>query len=364
MANTEPVFPWDRVASVPDYEVFDADLEHACDDAVAVWGNTIGWPGRQEAMYRRYYLECPTGKPDMYFLRHRPSGRNVGTLGIGPRRVFWRGREIRAGALSHFCVTRQHRKLRPPMLLVKKAADACRGRYDALYAMPGTAQAAALGKLFGGAPACFMSRRVKVLRPGKYFEHLLPRPLAAVAGGAAGFALRFRDGLRGGAQGLIAEWSGRVDPRMAKLWRDSPRGEGWNALRETDFLQWRLDGLPSRKRRYLLVRAGTGDPLLAWFACDTNYFDADILVVQDYWATGGPEALDHATIHALCNAVRQLGFAAVEVRVAAPDTTIAPWTRAGFVERNRFPIFVAWLDLSLAPGAGAAFHITDIDNDG
>lgn len=261
-------------------------------------------------------------------------------------------------------MVKEHRKLRPPIQLVKKTADACRGRYDALYAMPGTPQAAALGKLFGGAPTCFMSRRVKVLRPTKYLGRFLPRSLASAVGGVAGFAMRFHDRLRGGVQGLTVEWVDHVDPRMAQLWRDSPRGEGWNAVRETDVLQWRLDCLPTRKRRYLLVSAGSGGPFLAWFACDTNYFDADILVVQDYWAVGGPEAVRREAIRVFSDAVRQLGFAAVEVRLAAPDAAMAAWIDEGFVERSRFPIFVAWLNPSLAAATGASFHITDLDNDG
>lgn len=360
----DPVFPWDRVASVPDYEVVAADPDRACEDAVAVWGNTIGWPGRQEYMYRRYYLDCPVGRSEMHFLRHRPSGQIVGTLGIGPRRVFWQGREILAGTLSHFCVLKQHRKLRPPMLLVKKTADACRGRYDVLYAMPGTPQAAALGKLFGGAPACHVSRRVRVLRPAKYFERFLPRRLASAVGAVAGFVSELPDHVHGGARDRVAEWVDRVDPCMAALWRNSPRGECWNAVREASILEWRFDRLPARQRRYLLVRAGSTDSLLAWFACDTNYFDADILLVQDFWVAGGPGAIDHATIRTLCAAVRKLGFAAVEVRMAAPAATIAPWARAGFIERNLLPVFVAWLNPALAATGDTAFHMTSLDGDG
>ena len=63
MANVGPVFPWDRLTSVADYEVVDADLEHACANALGVWRTTIGWPGRQEEVFQRYYLEHPGAKP-------------------------------------------------------------------------------------------------------------------------------------------------------------------------------------------------------------------------------------------------------------------------------------------------------------
>lgn len=363
MANGGPAFPWDRVASVPDYEVIDADLAHACEDALAVWGNTIGWPGRQAEMYRRYYLECPEGKPEMHFLRHRPSGRVVGTLGIGPRRVFWRGREITAGTLSHFCVVREHRKLRPAVLLFKRTVDACRGRYDVLYAMPRTPSAAALGKLFGGAPACFMTRRVKVLRHAKYAARRLPAALAGVAGGIADVAVRMGAGLRGGAGQLTGRWSDEVDPAMAVLWQASQAVPPWNAARDDAMLRWRFDRLPSSRRRYLLVDKPASGTLVAWFACDSNFFDPDILVVEDFWCAGGPAAIDAAAIRVLCREAAALGFCAVEVRSGAPEAA-QTWGREGFVERNRYPVLVAWLNASVAAATGDVLHLTELDNDG
>lgn len=355
-----PVHPWDRITHVDEYEVVAADLAHACDDAAAVWGNTIGWPGRQAEVYRRYYLECPVAQPELWLLRHVPSRQVVGTLGIGPRRVSWGGRELRVGVLSHFCVTRPHRRVKPPVLLAKTVVDACRGRYDLLYAMPRTPRAAALGKLFGGPPACHVSRRVKVLRHSKYLARMLPAPLARVGGAILDAPTDARRGWRRNA--LTATWCGEASAEMAALWAASPPGEEWRAARDLDTLRWRFDRLPARRRRYLLVHARAGGPLAAWFACDTNYFDPDILVVQDYWAEGGASAVTRTAIRVLCRAARALGFAAVELQLAAPRATAQAWINEGFVERNRHPVLLTWLTQPAAAAGG--FHITAFDDDG
>lgn len=369
MANAGPVFPWDRLTSVDDYEVVDADLSHACDEAVAVWATTIGWPGRQEEMFRRYYLEYPDGQPELKFLRHVPTGKVVGTLGVGPRRVAWKGREIRAGMLSHFCVVAEHRKMRPPMFLFKSVIDACRGRYDALYAMPGTQESAphaiALQRMaVAGVTTHFKCRRLKVLRSAGYAARVLPKPLAMAAGAIVDSGLRFRDLLRGGTGSVASRWADAVEPCMAELWKSTVRGDAWGASRDFAMLRWRFDRLPSHRRRHLLVNEPHGGPLLAWFACDDSHFDDNILVVQDYWLAGGTEAIDRAAIRALCRETLRLGYAAIEMRIAAPDPVAAPWAGEGFTERGREPIPVFWLNQAVSGGTGGAVHITEFDNDG
>lgn len=353
---------WERITQVAGYEVVDADLAEACDQAVAVWGSSIGWPGRQREMYRRYYLECPAGQPQLKFLRHVPSNTIVGTLGVGPRRVRWHGQDIRAGMLSHFCVLPAHRKLRPPMLLISRVVAACRGQFDVVYAMPSTPRAAALGKLFGGAPAGWMRRRVKVLRYAKYAARWLPRPLAKVTGSAVDWAVSLRP--QPGGRPLEGTWSDRADPRMSSLWQLSADGPPWNAARDQALLGWRFDRLPSRRRRHLLVHDARSGALVAWFACDDNFFDPDILVVHDFWAAGGPAAIERGAVRMLCAAARKLGFAAVEMRLAAPDATAVAWLAEGFRERNRHPIFMAWLNDVLPVPAEGELHLTELDDDG
>lgn len=364
MAELDNAPAWDRLAPADDYEVVPADLEHAREDAVRVWASTIGWPGRQGEMYDAYYRGCPAGTPLLMFLRHRPGGEVVGTLGVCPRRVAVDGREVRAGVLSHFCVVRGHRRIKPPAKLFRATIDACRGRFQVIYGMPRTAGLDAFGKLHGVAPDHFVSRRVKLLRFRGYARRVVPGPLAALAGGALDLAAGIPDAVHGFGDTLTAEWIGKVHPEMPGLWRAAPAGGAWNASRDEATLHWRFDRLPSLQRRYLLLRERGSGALVAWFACDTNFFDEHILVVQDFWGAGSPGLVDAAMLRHLCREVRALGFDAVEVRLAGPDLLLAPWRHGGFMERNRYPVFVFWLDRELAVPAGQPLHMTELDNDG
>ena len=372
MANVGPVFPWDRLKPLADYEVVDADLGRACADALGVWRTTIGWPGRQEDVFRHFYLGHPGAQPALKFLRYLPTGQVVGTLGVSPRRVSWHGREIRAGMLSHFCVLPEHRKMRPPMFLFKSTIDACRGRYDALYAIPGTQESAphamALGRIAAaGLTTAFKIRRVKVLRSARYAARFLPRPLAHATGAVIDVGLRVRNGLRADGRRVETHWVDSATAEMAALWQATPWDERWCATRDFETLRWRFDLLPSFRRRYLLVReagAPEREGLLAWFACADNYHDRDSLVVQDFWSKGGPEGIARAAIRALCRAARQAGYAAVEMRMAAPPGVATAWVREGFAERNRSPVPIFWLDFDVAGGTEGPLHITELDNDG
>lgn len=372
MANVGPVFPWDRLQPLADYEVVDADLGRASADALGVWRTTIGWPGRQEEVFQRYYLEHPGAQPELRFLRHLPTAKVVGTLGVSPRRVSWHGREIRAGVLSHFCVLPEHRKMRPPMFLFKATIDACRARYDALYAIPSTLESAphamALGRIAAaGTTNAFKIRRVKVLRSARYAARFLPGPLAGAAGAAIDLGLRVRDGMRAGGGRVEARWVDSATREMADLWQATPWDERWCAARDFEMLHWRFDMLPSFRRRYLLIGAAGAperDGLLAWFACAENYHDRESLVVQDFWARGGPEGIARAAIRALCRAARQAGYAAVEMRMVAAPGVARAWMREGFTERNRFPVPIFWLNLDVAGGTTGPLHITELDNDG
>lgn len=366
MGEQTPRFPRDDLAGVAGYTIVDADLARDGELAVAVWGKSIGWPDRPAEMYRRYYLDSSIGAPAMKFLRHVASGQVVGTLGLSPRPVLWDGQEIRAAALSHFCVVRGHRRVRPARLLLNATLEACRGRFDVVYGITPSAEASALAKLMGFRPATFLARHVKVLRHAGYLRRVLPRPAAWVAGAVLDAAVAARDRLRSrrGRGRFTVEWTGRSDPRLAALWRAAPAAAGWQAVRDEAILRWRFDGLRSLQRRYLLLHERASGRLAAWFACDTNGYDTGIFVLQDFWSMRGAGPIDPAMLDAVACGVRELGFAAIELRIAAPVATLAPWRAAGFIERTRFPVYMLWMNPDGARGRTGPYHITDLDNDG
>jgi hypothetical protein len=347
------------------YVVIDADLEHDGDAAVAVWQGNIGWYNRLPEMYRAFYLDSPHGRPILKLLRHQPSQTIVGTFGAGPRRILWRGREIRAAVLSHLCVMREHRSVKPAAMLQRAVVDACRDRFDVVYGLP-SHMGAALGRLTGRKVGGQLIRHVKILRYQHYVGRFLPRPLAWLGGNLIDLACAARARLRRPRKKLAphVEWADAVDPRMGPLWQQSPHGEGWTSIRDTPTLRWRFDRLPSTRRRYLLLSPNAGGALSAWFACDTNVRDPRMLAVNDFCSIDGVPAIDRSAIRALCRAARREGFHAIELRFTGSAAIHASWTAEGFVERSRQPLVVIWLNPELAGELEHALHITDIDNDG
>lgn len=351
-----------------EYQVGCGNLAESREDVIRVWGNTVGWPGNQDAGYRAYYLDDEVDVPDLMLLRHVPTGRVVGTLGVSPRVVLWNGRKVRAGMLSHLCVDREHRKIRQGKLLIDAVVEACTGRYDVLYALPRTPESMAFARLMVKTMQWRLvsegTRRVRVLRHAKYVRRLLPRLPANVVGCMLDAAKGVRSAWRGRNDRLCAEWVDAFDPRMAMLWQRSRKGSGWIAERDAKVLRWRFDRVVSRQRRYLLLRDPASSDLSAWFACDVNPYDPGILVVQDFWHEDGVNAIEQSAVRTLCSEVRRIGFAAVEMRLYAPESTFSPWVREGFVVRNRGPVYMRWLGADRGDEYAGPCHITDLDNDG
>jgi hypothetical protein len=347
------------------YAQIDADIEHDRATAADVWDGILGWTGRFPEMYDAFYRDCPYGPPVLKFLRHEPSKAVVGTGGVGPRRVLWRDREIRAGVLAHFCVKPAHRSVKPAIFMLRSMVEASRGRFDVLYGFP-RPKAAAVCKLAGYKEGGELIRRVKVLRHEKYVARFLPRPLAVPVGRLLDLAFRIGDIVRRPGRRTVpfAEWTDTVDPRMGELWENTDHGDGWTTVRDTEALRWRFDRLLSTRRRYLLLGNVRGGPLSAWFACDTHPRDASMLTINDFWSSDGVHAIDPRAIRTLCRAARDEGFHALELRFTGSEQAHASWASEGFAERGRQPLFVLWLDPDLAGDLVGKMHITDIDNDG
>lgn len=347
------------------YSVVDADIEQDCAAAADIWEGILGWTGRFPEMYNAFYLDCPVGQPRLKFLRHDQSQSYVGTVGIGPRRVLWKGREIRAAVISHLCVKSAHRSVRPALLLLRsQEEEVARRGFDVGYGLP-SSEGAALSKLAGYKIGGQLIRYAKVLRYENYAARLLPRVLAIPAGRALDRLMQAADFFRRfGERPPFAEWVRTVDPRMGELWESTAHGDGWTTIRDTAMLRWRFDRLPSTRRCYMLLSEAPGQPLSAWFACDTNARDASILTISDFWSSNGINAIDRIAIRMLCRAARSAGFHAVELHFTGSDQARSTWNAEGFVKRSAQPLYMRWLNPDLAGELEGKLHITDIDNDG
>lgn len=342
------------------YVVVDGDVRRDRERVIGVWRGNLGSGARLAAKYDWFYLQCPWGDPVLQGLRHEPTSQWVGVAAIGPRRMLWQGREIRAGILVDMAVSAAHRSLGPALMLQQRVFDRATADFDLVYGFP-NARAVAVVKRVGYAWLGDIVRYSRVLRHAPYLQRLMPRPCARALGWLldaldrhAG-AWRSRRGSR-----RRVEWRDEVDPRMQDLWERSQPGSGLVAVRDMASVRWRFDHAAFNRARYLLVGARSGDAIEAWYACQV---EGAVLHVRDFWSADAPRGVPRVAIDALIQAARADGHSAISIQYAGPAVAFAAWRAARFVERERRPIFGKWrpaLEMSAQHGP---IHFTPGDED-
>jgi hypothetical protein len=353
----------DHTAADTRYDVIEADLERDRDAVIAVWRGHIGWRHQLERMYDVFYRGCPHGSPELRLLRDRRSGAIVGTMGAGPRPMLWQGRPIRAAVMSHLAVLPEHRTVSPALQLARAVVAASTARFDFIYALP-NAMSGAICRRTGFRPVGHLQRHVKLLRYRPYLRRVLPGTLARAGGSLLDGAVAVGRRLYAPRETMHADWTDTIDPRMQALWEGSDRGLALSTARTSALLEWRLLGLPAVRRRFLLVGPAADAPLTAWFACETNVRESGILTVTDAWSVDGVRGFDRRAVRTLCRKAYEAGFDAIETHLTAAVPVLEAWRAEGFVPRGRQPFFAMWTRHRQGHDAGAAMHLTDIEQDG
>jgi len=344
----------------PAYAVVDGDVHRDRDKVIGIWRGNLGSEHRLNAKYDWFYLQCPWGEPLLQALRHEPTGEWVGVAAIGPRRMLWQGREIRAGVLVDMAVTARHRTLGPALILQQGVIDRAMEHFELIYGFPNP-KAVAVVKRVGYRKLGDIVRCSRVLRHAPYLQRLMPHALALPLGGLIDVLDRIGDVWRSWRTGHCDfEWSDRVDPRMQALWTEAQPGNGLLSVRDAVGLRWRFDQSGVHRSRYLLVGAHRGGPLTAWFACQV---EDSTLHVRDFWSVGAAHGTPRAAVEALVRAARAEGHSVISVQYAGPHDTFAAWRAARFVERDRRPVFGKWR-ASLEPAVRTgAIYLTPADED-
>jgi hypothetical protein len=347
------------------YETVEGHLDRDRDTVIGIWRGHVGWQDQLERMYDVFYLRCPFGQPRLWLLRHRPSGDIVGTIGVGPRPMLWRGRELLIGCASHFAVLPGHRSLKPAIGLARHMTTASLEHFPFVYGMT-NARGGAVCKRAAFVVAGQLLRHVKPLRYRSFVPRVLPGPLGRAGGAVLDGLLAAGHRLQGAARrsALHATWTDRVDPRMQTLWEQSEHGDVLTTVRTTAMLEWRFLDLPAIRRRFLLVALAPGAPLLAWFACETNVRAPGLMTVTDAWFAGGVRTADRRAIRELCRMGYADGYDAIELHLTAAKPVLDAWHAEGFVTRGRQPFFVHGMDARRDGDVGIGLHITDIEQDG
>ncbi|GAB3786294.1 hypothetical protein [Dyella agri] len=346
-------------AAASGYRTEVAELPRDRDVVLALWNGNLGDPARHAGKLDWFYQHHPFGEPLLQLLRH--DGEVIGSCGVAPRRMLWRGREIRAGLLADMAVDARHRTLGPALMLQESLLAAATDRFDLVYGFPNRKSLPVVKRL-GFAVLGEMPRYSRVLRHAGYLQRSLPRWLALPLGGLLDASFALRDRLQTlGAPRLVATWSEQVDPRMEALWQASSHGQGLLGARDTAMLRWRFDQTPLGHTRYLLLSDSADGPLRAWFACEVV---GSVLRVCDYWCVRGTAGIDIALVLALVRIAHRGRHASISLEHAASVEQLAGWQRAGFVCRDSQPVVGKWLGGGPAPAAMAQdWYLTAGDED-
>jgi len=336
-------------AGIAPYSIHAGDVERDREIVLGIWRGNLGRAERLAAKYDWFYRQCPAGAPLLFLLRHDPSGEWVGAAAIGLRRLQWRGCELRAGLLADLAVAASHRTLGPALGLQRALFERAGNDFDVVYGFPNL-KAVALVKRVGYVHFADMARLSRVLRHTPYLARHLPLPLARIAGWAMDAWDRLRHA-RSERSAPAYEWLDAADPRLAAGADGDRYGDALLSLRDPAMLQWRFDRAPGARPRYLRL-VGADGRTYAWFVCE---FDDSTVRVQDL---GGN--VDAVAIARLIAAARALGAASVSVELTAAH---AIWSRAGFVERSRRPIYARWRETLGERPPPDQIHFTSADED-
>lgn len=323
----------------PQYVTRDGDALRDRDTVLSIWHGNLGREDRIAAKYEWFYLGCPYGQPVLQVLQYTPDATDIGTACAGRRRMLWQGKEIRAGVLVDLTVVPAHRSLGPALILQQGLIQAGRQQLDLLYGFPNP-KAAAVFKRIGYERFADIVRHAHVLRHTGYLRRRIPDWLAYPLGALADLVFAAKERLkRAFGPRLDYAWSDRADAAMDGLWRNSEKGSGLLAIRDSAHCKWRFDDSPLARTRYLLITASGDAGLQAWFATQV---EGNTLHVRDFWSNAGCGRMSEPHLLALSCAAREAGHASVSVEIASDPSRIDCWKLCGFVERSRRPVFGRW----------------------
>lgn len=319
------------------YETRTADLMLERPVILGLWAGALRGQLSREDKLRMHYADCPWGQPLVEMLEN--DGVPVGVVAIQPRPMEQHQRSISAGLLMDFAVAPSHRSVGPALKLQRSILARGDARFDLVYGMPNDS-ARALSERAGMQPVGAMTRFVRVVNYGHYFEPHMPRMLASTLGRLvdAGLSILHRSRNLFGA-GKAVTWMEEPCGEIDDLWKTSDTGSCVLAARDSRRLRWRFASDVARRVGYLLIRDRAKGQLEGWFACDMAH---DALRVVDYWTRNATRGTHRALIDALAAAAAAIGCASVSIELLAPDVVLQSWLVAGFVARESRPVLCRW----------------------
>jgi hypothetical protein len=334
---------------MPAYDIVPADPVADRERILAVWKRNLNAhdPHEHEVRYD-WICRSPLGPPRIWLALHQ--GAPVGTAGLMMRRVWVDGAPRVASIAGDFAVDARHRMLQPAMSLQKAVLGALEDGVDIVYGLPNR-NALKIFERQGYKVAGPLSRYVKVLKTGKYFESAKGRlrfakPLAPLADLA--LRLRSRETWRRRVGGRVLEPVQRFDGRFDALWDRVAGRAPVMGVRTSDFLQWRFAECPLQRYATLGLAEGRGGRVLGyitWYLGDDGQWR-----IAD-WVSDGTDGVAEDLLAGMLGAARRGGAVSVSCEFFGIESLPAVLGRFGFVRRD----CAATLTVSAKPALGDGF---------
>jgi hypothetical protein len=270
-----------------EYAVVSANLEKDRKVIIDLWRRNLADTNHLEEKYDWHFLNNPFGPGQIWILK--ADDQPIGTTSLGMRLLKFGETVTAAGVACDLAVNKDHRFLRPALLLQRALLSSANSEVQILYGVPNSGGASVL-KYVGYRQFCTVHRYAKVLRPSHY---LLRSPklkaMAPFIGKLAdqGFAAWQSFGRRRG--GRVAQVLRSFDERFDELWNGLSCGHATLTVRNRRFLKWRYGECPLREYKTLGLLAPDESKLLGYLIYYVK--DASALCV-DLLAPGGPEDLE------------------------------------------------------------------------
>ena len=328
------------------YEIFQARTVGARNSAFDLWKEDMSDPRIAVAAERRMtwlYDEAPDGSPLTFLVRDTDSGHVIGCASAMPRTVSVGDRELTAGVLADFAVSRSSRVAGPAVKLQRALAkQSIHSGIEFLYGYPNK-KALPIFKRLGFRVTGKVAMWVKPLRSREKLEPHLGR-LAPAGAWLLDCALAIVDRGHSTARtrGIHDGFVERFDERFDKLWQNtSSREETVRPRRNAAFLNWRYVGHATE--RYSIFTIRRGSELLAYAVSRQSGNKA--FIVDAYWPEGKPELFD-ALLLRLSNALRQRDYVSICLIFMGYEGLSARLRRLRFFERSLDRSLVVYVEKS------------------
>lgn len=259
----------------------------------------------------------PAGPAIWLFARGKKTGDLAGIISIMPKKLYYNGKNLRAGILGDFMVVDKYRVFGPALQLQKEVANSFyKLGFDFLYTLPNPASKK-MTQRAGFVEALTLNYLVKPLRLAHYLKKPLPLFLAKIVGNIFDSVLKLlsmETYIKGKTYCNVVDKVDSDFDRLNDRLKNVP--DCFYGDRSSAFLNWRYIESPLHSFRIMTVRAEKDGELLGYIVFTINGDKAEIFDIVSISLSVGQMALK-----GLIQLCRKDGYHAIYARLSSGN----PW---------------------------------------